>query len=65
MQGDKLAPAEVDLSVHAAVKTGVDAGIIVVSTAGNGGNDLDGVNYTTYRSWGDSGAIMVGVAHQT
>jgi len=54
------APAETDPNVHSVVSAGVDAGVVVVSAAGNGGHDLDGVDYETYMSWGDSGAIMVG-----
>ncbi len=59
MQRD-FAPAETDPNVWTVVKAGVDAGIIVVSAAGNGNRDLDGMDYETYMSWGDSGAIMVG-----
>jgi len=55
-----LAPAETDPNVHSAVSTGVNAGVVVVAAAGNGGHDLDEVAYQTYRSWGDSGAIIVG-----
>jgi len=54
------APPETDPNVYSVVSTGVDAGVVVVAAAGNGGHDLDGVDYETYMSWGDSGAIIVG-----
>ncbi len=58
-QGD-YGPAEYSLSVWNAVKTGTDAGILVVAAAGNGSENLDAVEYTTYRNRGDSGSIIVG-----
>ncbi len=57
---DNYAPAETNLAVWDVVKAGVDAGVIIVSAAGNGGHDLDGTDYETYMNRGDSGAIMVG-----
>jgi hypothetical protein len=33
---------------------------VVVAAAGNGTQNLDSAPYATYRSWGDSGAIIVG-----
>lgn len=60
-QGD-YGPAEYDLAVWNAVKTGTDAGVIVVAAAGNGSENLDAVEYTAYRSRGDSGSIIVGAA---
>jgi MYXO-CTERM domain-containing protein len=56
----RLAPAEVDPAVWSLVKTGTDAGVIVVGAAGNGAANLDGTSYESYRARGDSGAIVVG-----
>lgn len=56
----RYAPAEVNPGVFTLVRTGADAGVIVVGAAGNGSANLDGAAYETYRSWGDSGAILVG-----
>lgn len=61
----KDVPAEYSASVWTAVKTGTDAGVIVIAAAGNGGEDLDGSAYASYRSRGDSGAIMVGAGSRT
>lgn len=58
-QGD-YGPAEYNLSVWNAVKTGTDAGVLVVAAAGNGSEDLDAPEYLTYRNRGDSGSIIVG-----
>jgi hypothetical protein len=58
--GGSYAPAEVDLAVWTVVKTGTDAGVVVVGAAGNGGEDLDSPPYQEYRDRGDSGAILVG-----
>lgn len=63
-------PVEVEPAVFDAIRDAVDAGIVVVEAAGNGGNDLDvwadgnrghmlNVQDSDYR---DSGAIMVGAA---
>jgi hypothetical protein len=63
-------PVEVEQAVFDAIRDAVDAGIVVVEAAGNGGNDLDDwtdadgrhllkVGDDDYR---DSGAIMVGAA---
>ncbi|MEI9515020.1 S8 family peptidase [Agromyces sp. CCNWLW213] len=63
-------PVEVEQAVFDAIRDAVDAGIVVVEAAGNGGNDLDDwtdgegrhllqVGHDDYR---DSGAIMVGAA---
>ncbi len=56
----KLAPPDLTQSVWDAVKAATDAGIIVVSAAGNGNADLDSPAYTAYRNRGDNGCIMVG-----
>ena len=57
---DAYGPAELDPSVWLVVKSGTDAGVIVVAAAGNGTQDLDSPVYAEYRSRGDSGAIIVG-----
>ncbi len=53
-------PAEYDLGVWTATKTGTDAGVHVVAAAGNGSQNLDAPEYADYRNRGDSGAIIVG-----
>ncbi len=54
-------PAELDPDVWTVVRTGTDAGVVVVAAAGNGGQDLDeGWYASNYATWGDSGAILVG-----
>ncbi len=42
------------------VKEAVDAGIIVVQTAGNGNQNMDSPTYDEYNARGDNGAIRVG-----
>lgn len=56
----KYGPAEYQWSVWDAVKTGTDAGVIIIAAAGNDQEDLDGSAWAEYRSRGDSGAIIVG-----
>jgi hypothetical protein len=58
----RYVPAEYDPAVWTVVKTGTDAGVIVVAAAGNGGQDLDrdDEDLAAYRNRGDSGAIVVG-----
>lgn len=63
--GGNYGPAEYVQSVWTAVKTGTDAGVIVVAAAGNGAENLDSAAYQTYRDRGDSGAILVGAATQS
>ncbi len=58
--GGGYCPAEYDPSVWTTVKTGTDAGVIVVAAAGNGSQDLDSGPYAEYRSRGDSKAIIIG-----
>jgi hypothetical protein len=58
--GGGYGPAELDPAVWTTVKTGTDAGVIVVAAAGNGFQDLDSSPYAEYRSRGDSKAIIVG-----
>ncbi len=58
--GDQYVPAEYALSVWNAVKTGSDAGVVVVAAAGNGNQNLDSSGYDAYRARGDSGSIIVG-----
>lgn len=54
-------PAELDPDIWSLVRAGVDAGVVVVAAAGNGGQDLDTDWYrSNYLTWGDSGAIIVG-----
>ncbi|MEM7483058.1 MAG: S8 family serine peptidase [Acidobacteriota bacterium] len=53
-------PAELSMAVWVAVKTGVDAGVVVVGAAGNGNQNLDSPDYDDYRGRGHSGAILVG-----
>jgi len=54
-------PAEFNLSVWNAVKTGSDAGVITVAAAGNGNQNLnDTALFAGYQGRGDSGAIIVG-----
>lgn len=71
--GSTYLPVEVEQAVFDAISDAVDAGIVVVEAAGNGGNDLDDytdaagdhilrVGDSDYR---DSGAIMVGAASST
>lgn len=69
LPGGGYGPAELDPAVWLVVKSGTDAGVIVVGAAGNGAQDLDSSFYDEYRSRGDSGAIIVGAgsadtAHQ-
>ena len=56
----RLCPAEVNPAVWTIVRTGTDAGVVVVGAAGNGSANLDSAPYADYRSRGDSGAILVG-----
>lgn len=57
-------PAELDPALFVVVRAGVDAGVVVVGAAGNGGlaggEDLDSPGYASYIGMGDSGAILVG-----
>lgn len=69
INGGDYGPAELDPAVWLVVKSGTDAGVIVVAAAGNGAQNLDSSFYDEYRSRGDSGAIIVGAgtantAHQ-
>ncbi|MCD2441446.1 S8 family serine peptidase [Agromyces sp. SYSU K20354] len=66
-------PVEVEQAVFDAIRDAVDAGIVVVEAAGNGGNDLDDWTDAQGRhllrigdpDYRDSGAIMVGAATST
>lgn len=56
-------PAEYELGVWNAVKTGSDAGVIVIAAAGNGSMNLgDNSLFASYHARGNSGAIIVGAA---
>jgi hypothetical protein len=61
----EYSPAETDPSVWMVTKAATDAGIIVVSAAGNGNEDLDSPPYSEYMNRGDSGAIIVGAGIAT
>jgi hypothetical protein len=63
--GGGYGPAELELAVWTAVKTGTDAGILVVGAAGNGNQNLDSPAYQPYMNRGDSGAIIVGAGSST
>jgi hypothetical protein len=54
------APIEVEKPVWMVVKAATDAGVVVIAAAGNGANNLDGIPWGFYASYGDSGAIIVG-----
>lgn len=58
--GGGYGPAELNQSVWTVVRTGSDAGVVVVAAAGNGAQDLDSAAYASYRARGDSGSIIVG-----
>lgn len=58
--GRKFVPVEYDKRIWTVVKTGTDAGVLVIAAAGNGGEDLDDSFYKSYMDRGDSGAIIVG-----
>lgn len=55
-----FSPAETNPAIWLIVRTGADAGVIVVAAAGNGDEDLDSEPYTEYRERGDSGSIIIG-----
>lgn len=53
-------PAEYEPIVWNLTKMATEKGVIVVAAAGNGNNNLDHPQFTDYRNYGDSGAIIVG-----
>jgi len=61
---DKYVPAEVNSNLFQKVQLASNTGIVVVEVAGNANVNLDANGpddqYLTWRSWGDSGAIVVG-----
>jgi subtilisin family serine protease len=57
---ERFVPAEYEPVVWTLTRAATDAGIIIVAAAGNGGEDLDHLNYATYKDMGNSGAIIVG-----
>ncbi len=61
----KYVPAEFEQTVWNSVKTGSDAGVIVVAAAGNGAENLDSTAFANYRARGDSGAIIVGAGNSS
>ncbi|NNM29944.1 MAG: S8 family serine peptidase, partial [Akkermansiaceae bacterium] len=63
--GGKFGPAELDPAVYDLVTTGVNAGVIVIEPAGNGGLDLDDSAMAYFNTRPDSGAIIVGAGTNT
>jgi len=57
------APLETEAPFFLMMSMAVDAGVVVVEPAGNGNWNLDAALFSTYKSWGDSGAIIVGGGH--
>lgn len=57
---ENYVPAEYDNGIWDLTKAATDAGIIIVSAAGNGSQDLDDPVYGDYLQRGNSGAIIVG-----
>lgn len=53
-------PAEYSLPIWDLTKAASDVGIIVVAAAGNGDQNLDAPQYSSYMARGNSGAIIVG-----
>lgn len=54
-------PAEYTLGVWNAVRTGTNAGVLMIAAAGNGDQNLDDSSlFAAYAARGDSGAIIVG-----
>ncbi len=54
-------PADFNTAIWDLTKAGVDAGIVIVAAAGNGGVDLDNdPRLTLYKNRGDNGSIIVG-----
>jgi hypothetical protein len=60
VQDANLGPAETEPGVWLVTRAGVDAGMHVVATAGQGNHNLDSESFASYRSRGDSGTILVG-----
>lgn len=63
--GGDFAPAEYSLAIWDIVRTGTQAGVVVVGAAGNGNQNLDAPEYAAYMARGDSGAILVGAGSST
>lgn len=63
--GKSYGPPDYDRSIWDLVKIATDAGIHVVTTAGNGNVDLDHSLYDDYRARGDNGSILVGAGSST
>ena len=60
MQTGAGGPPEAVEAVWLILRVAADANVIVVSAAGNGNQNLDGDAYEDFRSWGDSGSIIIG-----
>jgi hypothetical protein len=60
MQTGAGGPPEAVDGVWLILRVAADANVVVVSAAGNGNQDLDGPDYDNFRSWGDSGSIIIG-----
>ena len=61
----EYAPAEIYSIIWQLVRVGTDRGVTIVAAAGNGNENLDSALYDEYRSWGDSGAIIVGAGRSS
>ncbi|GAB4115013.1 MAG: hypothetical protein Tsb0027_04810 [Wenzhouxiangellaceae bacterium] len=59
-QTSNFEPRETEMPTWDLFRMGTDAGVVVLAVAGNGDLDLDSGAFSIWRSWGDSGAIMVG-----
>lgn len=59
--GSEYVPADYNTTIWNLTKAAVDAGIVIIAAAGNGGVNLDDDSRLgSYRSRGDNGSIIVG-----
>jgi hypothetical protein len=65
MQTGAGGPPEAVEGIWLILRVAADANVVVVSAAGNGNQDLDGEDYQEFRSWGDSGSLIVGAGDST